>query len=103
VIGKFGVGLKDALATLDRRGINVLIRSKFGDITPGLLPKHGFSDVKTPHAIFHPPEDSSLAGTDVLLHVVSDGNIADTLGKSSIQMELPCSACTCGAPTSIPH
>ena len=26
-----------------------------------------------------------------------------TLGKSSIQMELSCSACTSGAPTSIPH
>jgi hypothetical protein len=77
VIGKFGVGLKDALATLDRRGINVLIRSKFGDITLELLSKHGFSDVKTLHAIFHPPEDSSLVGTDVLLHGVSDGDVSD--------------------------
>lgn len=30
VIGKFGVGLKDALATFHRRGIGVSIRSPFG-------------------------------------------------------------------------
>src|SRR5690348_15900542 len=35
VIGKFGVGLKDALATLDRRKISVLIRSRYGDISLG--------------------------------------------------------------------
>jgi hypothetical protein len=32
VIGKFGVGLKDALATLDCHGIDVLLRSRFSDI-----------------------------------------------------------------------
>ena len=32
VIGKFGIGLKDALATFDRKGVQVLIRSKYGDI-----------------------------------------------------------------------
>jgi hypothetical protein len=35
VIGKFGIGLKDALATLDRKQAHVLIRSKHGDITLG--------------------------------------------------------------------
>src|ERR1700680_1371642 len=29
------------------------------------------------HAIFHPPDDSSLVGTDVVLRGVSDGDIAD--------------------------
>ena len=33
VVGKFGVGLKDALATFDRRGVGVRLRSRFGDIT----------------------------------------------------------------------
>ena len=28
LIGKFGVGLKDALATFDRRGVKILIKSK---------------------------------------------------------------------------
>jgi len=32
VIGKFGTGLKDALATFDRKGIKVLIKSRYGDI-----------------------------------------------------------------------
>src|SRR4051794_9930153 len=31
VIGKFGVGLKDALATFDRHKITVLIKSRYGD------------------------------------------------------------------------
>lgn len=33
VIGKFGVGLKDALATFDRHKIGVLITSRHGNIT----------------------------------------------------------------------
>ena len=32
VVGKFGVGLKDALATFHRRGIGVVIRSPHGDM-----------------------------------------------------------------------
>src|SRR4051812_25770925 len=45
VVGKFGVGLKDALATFDRRGIGVRIRSRFGDITTAKQHKHGFGDI----------------------------------------------------------
>ena len=77
VIGKFGVGLKDALATLNRHRIDVLMRSKFGDITLGQMPKHGFSDVVTLHALINPPKDSSFVGTDVILRGVSAGEIAD--------------------------
>src|SRR5438045_1313884 len=33
VIGKFGVGLKDALATFDRHNIHIMIFSSHGDIT----------------------------------------------------------------------
>jgi hypothetical protein len=76
VIGKFGVGLKDALATLNRREIRVLIRSKHGDITLGQTPKHGFPDVITLHAVVDDPSDPSLVGTDVALSGVSDGDIA---------------------------
>ncbi len=32
VVGQFGVGLKDALATFHRNGIDVAIRSRHGDI-----------------------------------------------------------------------
>jgi hypothetical protein len=77
VIGKFGVGLKDALATLNRRGVEVGIRSRFGDITLGQLPKSGFSDVVTLHAVVHPAQEESFVGTDVVLRGASDGDIAD--------------------------
>ena len=51
VVGKFGVGLKDALATFDRRGVGVRIRSRFGDITTHKQAKHGFGDVTMLHAV----------------------------------------------------
>jgi len=46
--------LKDALATLNRHKIKVLIRSKYGHITLGQTAKHGFPDVVTLHAIVNP-------------------------------------------------
>lgn len=76
VIGKFGVGLKDALATLNRHKVKVLIRSKHGDITLGQTPKHGFPDVVTLHAIVSPPAEPAFVGTDVALEGVSDADVA---------------------------
>ena len=67
VIGKFGVGLKDALATLDRHRVKVTIKSRHGDITTARLPKHGFDDVSTLHACVAPPSDPSLEGTLIAL------------------------------------
>lgn len=67
LIGKFGVGLKDALATLDRRGIKVLIKSEFGDITLGKTEKHDFEDLVTLHAYLSPPTDRNMVGTDFIL------------------------------------
>lgn len=67
VIGKFGIGLKDALATFDRKRVKVLIRSPHGDITLGKSEKHGFEDVITLHAHVHPSSDPSLVGTDFVL------------------------------------
>lgn len=75
VIGKFGVGLKDALATLNRQGKDVLIRSKFGDITLETMPKHGFSDVVTLHAVVRPPQHASFTGTEVILRGVTRADI----------------------------
>lgn len=77
VIGKFGVGLKDALATLNRRNVEVCIRSRYGDITLGQMPKSGFADVVTLHAVVHPARDESLIGTDVVLRGTSDDDIKD--------------------------
>jgi len=67
LIGKFGVGLKDALATLDRRGIKVLIKSKFGDMTLGQSEKHDFEDILTLHAYVSDPTDRNMLGTDFML------------------------------------
>lgn len=75
LIGKFGVGLKDALATFDRRGIGVLIRSPHGDITLEKAQKSGFEDVVTLHAIVRPPSDPNMIGTDFNLSGVSDADM----------------------------
>ncbi len=49
VIGKFGVGLKDALATFHRRGVGVLIRSTFGTYRLKQEHKTGFDNIITLH------------------------------------------------------
>lgn len=64
VIGKFGIGLKDALATFDRHKIDVVIKSKYGDITLGKLKKYGFEDVSTLHAYISLPSNPDFIGTE---------------------------------------
>src|SRR5881392_2229587 len=76
VVGKFGVGLKDALATFDRRGITVEIRSRFGVITTARQHKHGFGDITTLHAVIADPSDREMHGTDVELTGVADEDVA---------------------------
>jgi hypothetical protein len=68
VVGKFGVGLKDALATFDRHGISVAIKSRHGDIATGKQAKHGFADIKTLHALITEPTDPGFTGTEFILH-----------------------------------
>lgn len=77
VVGKFGVGLKDALATLYRRGVDVAIGSKHGDVTLDVTSKHGFSDVATLHALISPPTDADLVGTDFCFQKIADSDIAE--------------------------
>ena len=67
VVGKFGVGLKDALATFDRHRISVVIRSRHGDITTGKQAKHGFDDIETLHALIADPADPGFVGTEFIL------------------------------------
>lgn len=76
MIGKFGVGLKDALATFDRHHIQVQILSSYGDITIGTEPKHGFDDIKTLHALIQPASDTQRVGTEFLLTEVKDEDMA---------------------------
>ena len=75
VIGKFGIGLKDALATFDRKGVKISLKSKHGDITLGKSHKHGFEDIVTLHAYISQPSDSNFIGTEFILDRVSNEDI----------------------------
>lgn len=75
LIGKFGVGLKDALATFDRLGIETRIRSKFCDVAFDRSEKHDFSDVITLHACISAPSDPAFVGTEFVLKGCSDEDV----------------------------
>ena len=76
VIGKFGIGLKDALATFDRKGAQVLLRSRHGDVSLARVTKHSFEDLVTLHAAINSPSDPDLVGTDCAIYGVTDDDIA---------------------------
>lgn len=78
LIGRFGVGLKDALATLYRHNIKVKIKSKYGNITLKATSKVGFEDIITLHAEILPPENENMIGTDFCLF----GCAADDIEKA---------------------
>ena len=78
VVGQFGVGLKDALATFHRQGIGVRISSPHGTIGLVEQSKHGFGDVVTLHAVVDPP--TAIDGTDVALTGLSDDDVAEAMG-----------------------
>lgn len=78
LIGKFGVGLKDALATFDRLGIEASIRSKFCDVSFDRSEKHDFSDVITLHACISDSSAPSFVGTEFILK----GCSADDIDKA---------------------
>jgi hypothetical protein len=78
VVGKFGVGLKDALATFDRHNISVTIRTRHGDITTSKQAKHGFADIQTLHALISEPADPGFSGTEFIL-------CGEALGEREIQ------------------
>ena len=75
IIGKFGIGLKDALATFERNQVGVKIKSKHGEITIAKFPKHGFEDIPTLHAVITPPSDKHFQGTEVILKNVNKDDI----------------------------
>lgn len=75
VIGKFGIGLKDAMATFDRKGVSVAIRSKYGRIFIDKSQKQGFQDVTTLHAIIEEPIDVNFVGTEFDLNGVTDDEV----------------------------
>ncbi len=75
VIGKFGVGLKDALATLNRRSIFVHMRSAHCDISLVEAAKYGFEDVITLQAAVSPASSPKMTGSDFELQGVSAADI----------------------------
>ena len=76
VIGKFGVGLKDALATLNRYGIDILIKTKYGDITLEKTEKHGFDDIITLHAVITTTSEPNFVGTEFSLVGCNDEEVS---------------------------
>ena len=76
VIGKFGVGLKDAMATLHRNGVAVIIRSAHGEITLAQIAKRDFDDVVTLHAAVQPSPDPTMVGTMIFLRGLGDEQMA---------------------------
>lgn len=77
VIGKFGIGLKDALATFERHGIEIKILSKFGDYTLGKSSKQDFEDLITLHVYLDPPSNPYMVGTDVIMKSINDRDIEE--------------------------
>ncbi len=71
LIGKFGVGLKDALAVFHRRNIKVTIDSRYAHITLRMANKPGFN-VETLHAAFEDPIDPLMEGTKVTLRGLNE-------------------------------
>ena len=75
LIGRFGVGLKDALATFYRHGVVVSILSKYGKITLKQTAKSGFDDIITLHAQIEDSPDKNMIGTDFCLTGCADEEI----------------------------
>jgi hypothetical protein len=76
VVGKFGIGLKDALATFNRRGVDITIRSPHADITLRKAAKSNFADVRTLHAAVSAPTEPKRKGTDVVLRGLKEADMA---------------------------
>lgn len=81
LIGKFGVGLKDALATFFRNRIGVKVNSRYMTMTLAQSTKVGFSDIKTLQAEIYPAENSEMEGTDFMLTGCADIDIAKAMSQ----------------------
>lgn len=75
VIGKFGVGLKDALAVLYRQDVNVTVHSPYISFTVEQASKAGFDDVETLHAVIRQTEHPNLNGTEIILDGCTEEDI----------------------------
>ena len=80
LIGKFGVGLKDALAVFDRHGCGVRINSKYNTVTICKSEKHGF-DLETLHAEFTEPLDLEMIGTEFCITNIPDKDMEEAKSR----------------------
>jgi hypothetical protein len=74
LIGKFGVGLKDALAVFYRHDVNVIIYSNHATITLAMENKTGF-DIKTLQASFKLSKDPHMRGTEFIIRGVTESDV----------------------------
>lgn len=74
IIGKFGVGLKDALGTLYRKGLNPVIRSAHGTFTVVMHQKEGFGHIETLHVMYD-DRSNEMVGTDFYIEGIEQDEI----------------------------
>lgn len=78
LIGRFGVGLKDCLATLQRNDASISIESKHLFISKIIKkPKHNFEDILTLSVEVEEPNDLNFEGTEIIISNVSDQDIQE--------------------------
>lgn len=80
VIGKYGVGLKDALAVLSRSGVVVNAKSRYGLFRLGQRPKEGFKHIDTLHVLYLPRNETEYVGTVFVLAGLDDAVVSDARG-----------------------
>lgn len=81
LIGKFGFGLKDALATLNRNRIKSQIETGKMLLDLTFSPKTDFPEIETLHAVISPPMDKEFIGTEIALVGIKDADIEDAKSK----------------------
>lgn len=69
IIGRFGVGLKDALAVFYRHNICIRIKSKHGVFSTEIHKKGGFGDIETLHVSVLESDEKNFVGTEFVLSV----------------------------------
>lgn len=74
VIGKFGIGLKDAIAVFHRHGIEPEIKSAFGTFNIAMASKENFDGIETLHVMYN-DQKIDMIGTDFFLRGVTEEHI----------------------------
>jgi len=78
LIGQFGIGLKDALATFWRKNIDIKIKSKYLIIDRlEMSKKEGFDNIHTLHVLVKENDDKNFEGTEFILDGVKEQEIID--------------------------